>query len=76
MMQHIDCMLVEGVVWSQQGHHGQQGELVLVEECWGWERAGEQMYSWGWGSGVESLESLESGTAVERKNFNFTGCEA
>ena len=39
MMQHIDSMLVEGVVRPKHGHHEQQSELVLVEESWGWERA-------------------------------------
>ena len=39
VMQHIDSMLVEGVVRPKLGHHVQQGELVLVEESWGRERA-------------------------------------
>ena len=42
-MQDINGMLVEGVVLSQQGHHVQQSELVLVEKSWGWERARENV---------------------------------
>ena len=39
VVQHIDSMLVEGVVRPKHGHHVEKGELVLVEESWGWERA-------------------------------------
>ena len=34
------------------------------------------MNSWGWGVGMKALESLEGGTAVKGKDFQFTGCEA
>ena len=30
VVQHIDSMLVEGIVWPKQGHHVEQSELVLV----------------------------------------------
>jgi hypothetical protein len=69
-------MLVEGVVWSKQAHHVEQGELVLMEQSRGWERAREQVYSWGWGAGMESLKSLESGAVVEGENLKFLWCEA
>ena len=69
-------MLVEGVVWSKQAHHVEQGELVLMEQSRGWERAREQVYSWGWGTGMEALKLLEGGTTVEGENIKFTGCQA
>ena len=57
VMKHIDCMLVEGVLRPEQGHHMQQSELVLVEESWSWERAREKVYSWSWGAGVGAAVS-------------------
>ena len=30
VVQHIDSMLVEGIVWPKHGHHVEQSELVLV----------------------------------------------
>ena len=76
VMKHIDCMLVEGVLRPEQGHHMQQSELVLVEKSWGWESAREKVDSWGRGAGMKALESLEGGTVVEGEKFHFTGCEA
>ena len=72
MVEDIDSMLVEGVVWPKQGYHEQQGELVLVEESWGWEGARENVWSWGWGVRMEALESLESDALVKRENLHFT----
>eukprot|EP00091_Calanus_sinicus_P017075 TRINITY_DN36858_c0_g1_i1.p2 TRINITY_DN36858_c0_g1~~TRINITY_DN36858_c0_g1_i1.p2 ORF type:complete len:111 (-),score=44.62 TRINITY_DN36858_c0_g1_i1:71-382(-) len=43
MVEDKYSMLVEGVVLAKQGHHVQQCELVLVEQCWGWEGAREQV---------------------------------
>ena len=43
VVEDINSMLVEGVVMSQQGHHMQQSELMLVEKSWGWERARENV---------------------------------
>ena len=75
-MQHIDSMLIEGVVSPKQGHHVEQSELVLVEEGWSWERAREEMYSRGRGTWMKALESLEGGAMVKGEDFQFTGCEA
>jgi hypothetical protein len=75
-VEHVDSMLVEGVVWPKQGHHVQQSELVLVEQSWGWQGAREKVYGWGWGVRMKALESLEGGTAVKGEKFQFTGCEA
>ena len=75
MVQHIDSMLVEGVVSSKQGHHVEHGELVLVEESGSWERAREEMYSRGRGTWMKALESLEGGLMVKGEDFQFTGCE-
>ena len=43
VVEDINSMLVEDVVMSQQGHHMQQSELVLVEKSWGWEKARENV---------------------------------
>ena len=73
MVQHIDSMLVEGVVRPMHGNDVQQSELVLVEQSWSCERAREKVYSWGWGVRMKALESLEGGTPVKGEDFQFTG---
>ena len=73
VVHHMHTMLVEGVAMPQHGHHVQQGKLVLMEHCWSWQGAREQVYSWGRGVGMKALESLEGGTAVKGENFKFTG---
>ena len=52
-------MLVENVALPQTCNHVNEGELMLVEEGNGWERAREEREGRDRCSGVELLQSLE-----------------
>ena len=33
MVEDIEAMLVENVAWTKEGHHVEEGELVLMDQC-------------------------------------------
>ena len=76
MVEDIQAMLIEDIIWAKKGHHVEEGELVLMNQCRGGERAREEVEGWGWSPRMEALESLEGSTAMEREDFQFTRGEA
>ena len=59
VMENVNTVLVEDITRSQECHHVEEGELVLVDHCRGREGAGQEMECWGRSAGVETLEPLE-----------------
>ena len=60
MVEDIQSMLEEDVGGAQDSHHMEESVLVLMDQCWGGERAGQEVEGWGRGTGVETLQSLQS----------------
>ena len=71
VVEGIQAMLEEDVGWTKEGHHVEEGELVLVDQCRGRERARKEVQGWGWSLGVETLESLQGQPPVDREHIHL-----
>ena len=67
MVEDIQAMLMEDIIWAKKGHHVEEGELVLVNQCRGRERARQEVEGWGWSPRMEALESLQSQPSMDRE---------
>lgn len=45
---------------------------MLVDQCWGRERAGQEVQCWGRSVGMKSLESLQGQPSVHREDFHLS----
>ena len=64
-------MPIEDVVRSQEGHHMEEGELVLVYQGGSREGPGQKMKSRGRSAGVETLEPLKGLPSLDRENSHI-----
>ena len=75
VMENINPVLVEDITRTQECHHVEEGELVLVDHGRGREGAGQEMESWGRSAGGETLEPLQGLPPVDRQNTHIRGGE-
>ena len=75
VMEYMYPVLIEDVTRSQECHHVEEGELVLVDQCRGREGARQEMECRGRSAGVETLEPLQGLPPVDRQNTNIRGGE-
>ena len=75
VMENVNTVLVEDITRSQECHHVEEGELVLVDQCRGREGARQEMECRGRSAGVETLEPLQGLPPVDRQNTNIRGGE-
>ena len=75
VMENVNTVLVEDITRSQECHHVEEGELVLVDHCRGREGAGQEMECRGRSAGVETLEPLQGLPPVDRQNTHIRGGE-